>query len=433
MSGSHDDASQAVIAGVSRVVKPDEEPPTVEQLRDWILDLGYYGSPIVNRVADAMPGYVLMIHPKDRSLFYRDLIGNAVNDGKSANYTIGELHRVWQDSDADTANDPHPLRPLLEAWHSRPQPVQAETRKDKGIWPKVEAIPPDAGRRQGMVFAGDHAGIEANGQLKLVPDVEPTKAPLLDLVDCAGLPVMAQGRGAPLALRFAIMSLLAVRMDDRGRDRTVQVPITVRDLIQGLYPNGWQRGRDWPKVRAVLESMHGYVYPLPDGAWRPWAVPWVPYAPALDDVLTVNVNLIRQIKAGPEIDLHTLGQLGISDGPRFRAYLAAPAIAWVDGVTRVPVAKERGQWRYARDLNKYPVITRDDRRRLAYGPHDLKNRTRTDIDRPWEQIPGMRLVDRCARDRKRGIEGWRIVPEAVANDDPTTYLTGENDLPNRGE
>ena len=56
MSGSHDDASQAVIAGVSRVVKPDEEPPTVEQLRDWILDLGYYGSPIVNRVADAMPG-----------------------------------------------------------------------------------------------------------------------------------------------------------------------------------------------------------------------------------------------------------------------------------------------------------------------------------------------------------------------------------------
>ena len=67
------------------------------------------------------------------------------------------------------------------------------------------------------------------------------------------------------------------------------------------------------------------------------------------------------------------------------------------------------------------MLTRADRRRLAFGEKDQKNRTRTQVDSAWRDLPGMVVISEDALDLKTGERGWRIVPaEAV------------EDLPNRG-
>ena len=55
----------------------------------------------------------------------------------------------------------------------------------------------------------------------------------------------------------------------------------VRELRDFLYPNGWQRGRDWPKVREALQRAHNYTIPgrFPwrfDGETR-YVNGWVPF------------------------------------------------------------------------------------------------------------------------------------------------------------
>ena len=66
---------------------------------------------------------------------------------------------------------------------------------------------------------------------------------------------------------------------------------------------------------------------------------------------------------------------------------------------------------WARNLDAYPVLTRGDRRRLAFGAKDQGKRTLARIDSPWEDLPGIEIVDRRAVDRD-GRRGWRIVPTA---------------------
>lgn len=417
----------ALARGIAGADCPPEKIPSESDLSDWIRRGHCPDTAMAESVSrlDAMtPGSWWSGWAAGRLLVAANSVLEvgalvAVADHRGTEVTIPPffVHTVWRDL-PEESRPLHPLGAIVEAWQHRPTRVEPETRKDKRIWPKIEAIPPDAARMRALIFAGNGPVVPGVGQVKLIPDVEPTRAPLLDMVDGAGVPVMARGRGAPLAQRFAVRSLLSVKMQDRGRNLYVEVPFAVWELMAGLFPGGkMQLSRDWPKVREMLRTMHEYVYPLPNGdEWRPWHVPIVPANPRPDDMLCVNIALIRQIAGGPEIDLAELDRLGAQSAPRYRAYLAASSIAWVDGVTRVPVDKSRGQYRYARDVSRYPVITREDRRRLAFGPHDKGNRTKAQIDTPWEDLPGLVVVDRNARDPRQGIEGWRIVPAEVVTD-----------------
>ena len=203
-----------------------------------------------------------------------------------------------------------------------PPEVRPERRIDP-IFPVVQSVrePPEreAGR---LAFGGiieDRKSLPA--QLPLLPTPEGPRVPLLELSDWRGVPTMAKGRGAPLDLRLAVGAcVLTPHAARAARGRLV---VTVRELRDFLFPNGWERRRDWPRIREALFRARDYVIPDGRGNWLPFALRREPGEDAaLDDLVLIDVELPPGSGHGPVIDRRELARLGVVSAPRFRAYIA---------------------------------------------------------------------------------------------------------------
>ena len=80
----------------------------------------------------------------------------------------------------------------------------------------------------------------------------------------------------------------------------------------------------------------------------------------------------------------------------------------------MPAPRAGGRTLWTRDRSRYPVLTLDDRRRLAYGAGDAKHRTRAEIDAAWRDLPGLVVVSEDAIDPDTGEVGWLVLPEDAA-------------------
>ena len=133
----------------------------------------------------------------------------------------------------------------------------------------------------------------------------------------------------------------------------------------------------------------------------------------LDDLVILDVMLPPGCGVGPVITRPELVQLGVTSAPRFRAYLAVHSVAWRPGVTRRRHPRNPDFHLWSADAANYLVLTRADRRRLAFGAKDKRNRTRADQDSAWEDLPGVEILTRTASSPD-GRRGWLVVPEAAA-------------------
>ena len=113
------------------------------------------------------------------------------------------------------------------------------------------------------------------------------------------------------------------------------------------------------------------------------------------------------------IDRRELVQLGVRSAPKFRAYIAAHSVAWRPGITRRRHPRNRSVHLWSTNPEHYPVLTVQDRRRLAFGAGDKGKRTRAKQDAAWEDLPGIEILTRTAT-TPDGRHGWLIVPEAAA-------------------
>ena len=297
---------------------------------------------------------------------------------------------------------------------TQPLPVEAERRADTRVLPVISVHP---AREHGALFGGLTEGRETTTQLSLPlfpAEATAVRVPLLDLVDAAGLPVMAKGRGAPLLLRFGIRTVISVRPQDR-RHKIVRLALRVRELRDGLFPNGWQRNRDWPRLRKTMLDARDYgILDATGGIWFPWAVRRLPpVAPALlglNDMVLIDLALPPGSATGPIISLPILDQLSVGPVGPFRAWIAVHSIAWQLGRTRVlnPTSK---RWAWTRDASRYRILTIKDRHRLAFGIADQKHRTTREIDSAFEALPDVKIIDKKALDPETGAAGWIVVPE----------------------
>ena len=316
-------------------------------------------------------------------------------------------------------------RPVLALLAGEAQGRPADLRPDP-ILPAIrwvgEAPEREAGRRLfGLI---PDPAPQPSGMLPLFPRAPEAlirRVPLLALADATGTPVTSRGRGAPLDLRLAVETFLGVAFEARAAE-SVRVAFTVRDLRDALFPGGWTRrsgeGRpdDWARVTAALLRAQNRMIPIPGGGyWLPISLQyWPGPAATLDDVVSLQVTIPPGAGAGPIIDRPALRKLGVVSGPRYRAYLAVEAANWIPGRTRVRYPRShRIGW--AANSARYPVFTLADRRALAFGPTDGKNRTRAEVDGAFEALPGAEILEREAVDPQTGAKGWRIVPEAAAN------------------
>ena len=245
------------------------------------------------------------------------------------------------------------------------------------------------------------------------------RVPLLDVVDAAGVPVVQRG-GAPVPLRLFVRALSAVPVADRGPN-TVRLAVRVGDLLDALWPapegrkHGWRAGRHWPMLCGTLESVSQYAIHDGHGRWFPLALRYLPDALRLDDDIVLDVAFPPGATSGPPVVLPVMDRLMVQSAARWRAFIAAHCIAWLPGATRVPVmrgTRKTDRYTWTRDVSSYPVLTLDDRRRLAFGA-DRHKRTAA-VDAVFRDLPGLVVLDEQAQDARTGEVGFRVVPEAVA-------------------
>ena len=319
----------------------------------------------------------------------------------------------------EAEEDPQPL----PEGSQEPPTVRPERRVDP-ILPVVTVQEPPAREAGRLAFGGisDPEDLSADAQLPLLPAPEGPRVPLLELVDSYGVPTMFRGRGAPLELAVYIGACILTPHQVRAsRGRLVT---TVRELRDFLFGPTWRPGPtgnrpgDWERIREAALNASRLWLPLANGnLWRAVVVREIPPADYrseyLDREVIFDVELPAGAAHGPVIDRLKLARLRLVSGPKFRAYIAAHSVAWRPGITRRRHPRNRGVHLWSANPAHYPVLTTQDRRRLAFGVGDTRNRTRADQDAAWENLPGVEILTHSAT-TPDGRRGWLIVPEEAA-------------------
>ncbi len=200
---------------------------------------------------------------------------------------VAQVHAAWCGLPAP--RPPHPLTTLVRTWQKRPRRVDLHRRVDP-ILPTIRVSEP-VERTRGRIFGG-LVPQEHEATLPLFPEVEEATAsvladvPLLALSDATGAPVSARGRGAELSLATLVRGMTLVGLEEREYG-IVEIAPSVRDMRDALWPNGWERRYDWPRLRQALRESRDRFIPLPGGRsgglwWQPicrakmltWTRPW---------------------------------------------------------------------------------------------------------------------------------------------------------------
>ena len=434
---------------------PPDGIPTEEELADWLkvcpsgaryeaqslllqvtkMDAAWWEAPI-----EQTP--VLLAMLAEEVVFQSDpLLEIPKKDYAFTTATPNEIHQMWLQHRENNKNQQHPLAPLVKAWQKRPVLVQPNQRNDP-LLPVIRSVEVSVSleREAAQLMLGLVPDSPEERPMPLFPDVpklsdQARRVPLLALADASGTPSMAQGRGAALDLRLVVETTLSVDPADRMLP-TLALPFTVKELRNALFPNGWREKRDWPRVRDALLRAHTRSIPIDErgSQWFPLAIRQLPSETSmrLDDQIIIEVALPPGSKTGPIINRRELRQLGVQSSPKYRAYIGVHSLAWALGVTRVvnPRTKKRG---WAANPDAYPVLTVHDRRVIAFGAGDNKNRTIAEIDAPFTNLPGTALIDENAIDRKTGVRGWRVIPTEAANAVQARMDIKAKKLPNRGK
>ena len=341
---------------------PKHRIPTVETLAEWLDEVrdntdAVDTSEITRRIEGLAAAYVGHTHlvatliastriPKQSVLTIRTdtevgvelpVLGeNLPEDAAELSQAIKEVHRIWREYGAGM-NLGHPYLPVVEAWQElAPVPALWDGR-DHPVLPAPLAPVRYEQRAESnqahLPFDWDALGAVPVGDpddQAWLPGLAPEPSglvPSLPLIlwDAAGGMSLARGRGAPLALRLWVEAMLAVPNGKR-RWRATRITCTLRDLVEGLWPNGsYRRSKDLPRLIGSLRIVDQARIPWDEGRslWRTVSLTSVPRdMRALDTPIVFDVSLPPGSGQGPLIHRPTLRRYGVESAPAYRAYLS---------------------------------------------------------------------------------------------------------------
>ena len=295
-----------------------------------------------------------------------------------------------------------PLEIIYLAWLKRPKLVSPNTRSTGRIIPgklahvapgdrqagklfdyaaHVALVAPESGAALGqMVFAG-FPQPEATRQQFVLPGFKDpnTIGPCLPLAlyDLGDAPATSRGPAAPLSLRLFVEAVLAVPMDSRDTHTPVAMRVTLRQMLEWLYPSPRKPRPNeyWPRLMAAFEALDSPAARVPwydpetghGGLRRVINISDIPRGPAkLDDLISVIVDLPPGSGNGPQVS-DNLRQWGIKSAAGYRALLNL-AYRWFEpGRTHFPVGKGRRRfWAQANDPERYPGLTDNELMALCF-------------------------------------------------------------------
>lgn len=333
---------------------------------------------------------------------------------------LPSLHTRWR---ALKTRPSHPLFPILLGYFLPVREVSVTLSRSCGYLPSIGGGKPAPEREAGLRLAGlldDHE----SARLPAMPADDRSPTPLLDIVDSVtGKPLFAshRGRGVPLEIRLIHGAMLAV--DNADRHGVARFAVTIKDLRNILFPgdSGWQRYRDWPRMRGVLLGIHkaGIVLPHTRQVWLPLTLRSFPMDTAsLNDVIVMDLSFPPGATGGPKVDAKLLRRLSFQSRAQYAAYVGVNAIQWQPGVTRVPPpVKTKGKrfFAWVGIRSRYRLLKRTERRQLLYGTGDSRHRTKP--DQPFEDLAKaghLTIFDRNASHAETCEPAWLIVPNEAA-------------------
>ena len=282
---------------------------------------------------------------------------------------------------------------LYLAWLKRPRLVSPNSRSSKRIIPSKLAHVAPGDRQAGKLFAyaahvayvaPESGAVPAQMAFSGFPQPEvarqqfvlpgfkdsDTIGPCLPLAlyDLGDAPATSRGPAAPLPLRLFVEAVLAVPMDSRDTHSPVVMRVTLRKMLEWLYPSPRKPRPNeyWPRLMAAFEALDSPEARIPwydpetgqGGLRRIVNISDIPRGPAkLDDLISVIVDLPPGSGNGPQVS-DNLRQWGIKSAAGYRALLNL-AYRWFEpGRTHFPVGKGRRRfWAQANDPERYPGLT----------------------------------------------------------------------------
>lgn len=283
-----------------------------------------------------------------------------------------------------------PLEILYQAWlHRAPEVVPSE-RNTGRILPAGLAQVAPGDRRIGKLFTVAAHVVEtatdsnaqltffdfdgAEGGQAVMPGFQDqrTVGPCLPLAlyDLADTPSSSRGPAAPLPLRIFVEAVLAVPLESRDGHSPVAMEISLRQLVDALYP-GPRRPRAseyWSRLMAAFEALESPAARVPwvdpktgrGGMRRIVNITSVPRsARYLDDPIRIIVDLPPGSGIGPQVS-DNLRYWGVKSAAAYRALLNL-AYQWFEpGRTHFPTGRGRRQvWLRSYDPDHYPEFNHE--------------------------------------------------------------------------
>ena len=337
---------------------------------------------------------------------------------------IGDVVQAWNDRPEKDRSDKglrsFPLSPIVAAWIRRPRLVQPNARAQNRILPGklAQAHPTDS--RAGKQFS-PAVHISGDQQFVLGFEDQGRTGPALPIaLYDLGVDHQSAGKGAPLALRIFVESILAVEMAERNRGQPVAMEIPLRELLGWLYPGRRPSPAEyWPRLMAAVEALDSRDarIPLVDPETgrgelrRIVSVGGIPRGPdALDDVVRIVVDLPAGSGNGPQVS-GKLRDWGTRSAPAYRLLLNLPYRWHAPGKTVIPVGPGRRRfWTPSLDPQRYEPVTDTELVDLAFPTSSATNR-RVALSRARQVLTELEKAGEL-----RIVDGRRILPP-VKNDD----------------
>ena len=288
--------------------------------------------------------------------------------------SIGDLWDEYR-SAVDAGEDVRwPLAPLVNAWQQRPRPVEPNRRTTDRVIPARLAMANTSSNPRLLFSPAAHTEYGPDGKQLVMPGFDsadtPSPALPLALYDLGAGPTISPGRGAPLALRMFVESVLSVPMQERERGQPVAMSVSLREFLKWLYPSRTPSPAEyWPRLMAAVEALDSWDARVPlydpqtkrSELRRVVSVGGIPRGPgALDESVRIIVDLPPGSGNGPQVS-DKLRLWGVKSAPAYRLLINL-AYQWHNpGVTKIPIGKGKARhWVQVDDPERYPVIADDD-------------------------------------------------------------------------
>ena len=259
-----------------------------------------------------------------------------------------------------------------------PLRVDAANTRDDPIMPGPLVMVRPSDPRAGKVYARAAHASRHSGEVLYFPGFGPdpedgpaTPALPLALYDLGGGEPNTRGRGAPLALRIFVESVLAVPSHARNPDRVAMLPPErVRDWLARIYPDtkSYRPAKHWPRIKSAIDALNSWDARVPwehpdgGGALRQVVIAHdVPRQGRANDWIRFGVHLPPGATHGALVDRPALRLAGVTSGPAYRLALSLSFEWHRPGATRQPLRRGGAvvHWRQVRDPTRYPALTDD--------------------------------------------------------------------------